>query len=225
MSEKQDIFIVLKTQEHLEKNKKLTVVSPNFGVYNVLAKGIRDKKAKLRFLGLPFVLADVVVFDRTLRAVKTASLVDSNANISKDIDKFESACFCASIVLLFDGEQAKNLFELFAITIKKINEGSSPWSDAFLFALNLLSIEGYELSCDKCVSCGKDLDVPMLNIDTGELSCKNCASQHCQQVKTSTIAALDNISKDEKFDSEKITDIKNFFNQVFLSIFGKGLVK
>ena len=120
MSEKQDIFIVLKTTEHQEKNKKLTVLSPNFGVYNIIAKGIKDKQAKLRFLGLPFVLADAVIFDRALPTVKTASLLESHSELSKDLDKYEAACFCVSVTLSFSGVVAGDLFLPLTKTLKKI---------------------------------------------------------------------------------------------------------
>ena len=226
-----DKVIILKTADHKEKNKTLTVFGLKNGLNNLLARGIKEKNAKLKFLGLPFVFCEVELLSAGGAVIKTATLIESFSNISKSIEKYESACFCTQAILILGqkDEEGGLLFKLFLEALMKINsdEDGFEWQHAVSFVLTALSGSGYKMIFEACVACGDGaLSPAFLNFVSGELLCRNCASNGATQVKASTVETFKKIERGAFNDisAESLGSARKFLNQVFISIFDRKLI-
>ncbi len=196
MEEVSDRFIILKSEDSGEKNKKLSLFCIGLGKIKAVARGVRSEKAKLKFLCLPFCVCDGVLFKTgNSYLIKTAKVLHSFMGITQKCEKFEAGNIVLESILKFYNLTGKN-FEN-AITALEFIENCT--ENEQIFALKFLvdlMYSNFNLNFLCCNSCGNLKNEKLfLNFQTGEIRCQNCREASDVQIKRITAETIEKISK------------------------------
>jgi DNA repair protein RecO (recombination protein O) len=183
--------IVLKDKEVGETDKLFTLYTQNFGKIEVLGKGIRKIKAKLKgglqplnHISLEFVQG------KHFFIATDAVLKDDFPTIKKEIKKYRSALYICDILdrLVKGAEKDERIWELLLETINNINQ--LPITIRY-FEWNLLSFLGFEPELYHCVLCQERISQGKFYFSAkeGGIICNKCGMRIAQpSVKTSGYA-------------------------------------
>lgn len=224
MEEVTDRFIILKSVDSGDKNKKLSLFCASLGKVNAVARGVRSEKAKLKFLCLPFCVCDGILFKTgNSYLVKTAKVLHSFMGITQKSEKFEAGNIVLESVLKFYNLTRENFSE--AISALEFIENCTENEEIFAikFLVNLL-YSNFNLNLSCCNNCGKqDSEKLFLNFQTGEIKCLNCRAERDVQIKKITAETIEKIANLSYMDLAKFnietTTLKS------LLIFVRELVK
>ena len=118
--------IILNTQEYGETSKILNVITKEYGIIGVIAKGCKSLKSNLRSVTDKLTYGKFYIYYKKdkLSTLTNVDVIDNFKNIKKDINKISYATY----LLELTGQVIKHSmkFEVFDLLINgliKINEG------------------------------------------------------------------------------------------------------
>ncbi|HXF62177.1 MAG TPA: DNA repair protein RecO [Caldilineaceae bacterium] len=199
MRERQRLYrthaIVLRRRDYSDADRILTVLTPNYGKLELIAKGVRKttsrKAGHLELFGHSSLL---VAKARTWDIITEAVNVESFQAIRSDLDKIGQASYLCELVDCFteSGDENQPLWDLLLIALHALNEQASGLPspldedkrhelDANLllhwFELHLLSLAGFQPQLFECLNCDAELE-PVTNyihLAEGGVFCPRCA--------------------------------------------------
>ena len=139
----------------------LSLLTPDYGLINILARGIRRQSAKLRFAAELFTYGEYMLTEKNGRYTMTGcALKDCFYPLREDIDKM-----CAASVILeisnYAGTQQPQL-ELFELLrgCLFLTAASDVFPEAVLdiFLARLAEISGYMPELESCSECGRNAE-------------------------------------------------------------------
>ncbi len=228
MEEVNDRFIILKSVDVGEKNKKLSLFCEKLGKVFAIGRGVRSQKAKLKFLTLPFCVCDATLFKTgSIYLVKTAKVIHSFMALTQVQEKFDSGNIILETLLKFDNLNNIHFNKAISILEYIENVDKNEILFAFKFLIDLL-YTNFNLNFSCCNICGNMKAQKLyLNFQTGELECENCIEKNVVQIKHSTVELLDKIANMDleqivllNIENEIIKSIKLFLNKLI-----KGLIE
>lgn len=175
--------IVLKKENRLEADQLFTVYTKDFGRLEILGKGIRKIKSKLRSSIDLFYLSEIeFIQGRTYKTLTDALLIDKFENLKKDLKRLAIAFRITEIAeeLIAGQEPDKKIWDLLKGTLKKLNQPSFRIFDWRLvccyFFWNLISFLGYKPQLYFCVFCQKKLfpEKNYFSFQEGGVVCQKC---------------------------------------------------
>jgi len=173
---------VLKETEKGEADKLFLVFTKDFGKLEILGKGIRKMKSKLR-AGIPLFSISEIEFiqGKTYKTLTDAILIKDFETIKKDLKRLQVAFRISEAFdrLIKEPEKDEAVWQLFNETFDTLNHWSlviGHWSLIYYYFLwNLLSILGYQPELYKCLICGKKLKPENLYFcKEGGIICHSC---------------------------------------------------
>ncbi len=172
-------FVIAK-KDFREADQVFSVFTKDFGKIEILGKGIRKIKSKLR-PGIDVFYFSEVEFIQA-RAHKT--LTDANAfekfkAIRNDLDKLRIAYRMGETadILIRGQEKDDNIYDLLKDCFVRLNNCKSQCELIYLyFFWNLASILGYGMDLHNCVLCNKRLLPETLHFEpeNGGVACSDC---------------------------------------------------
>jgi DNA repair protein RecO (recombination protein O) len=152
--------IVLKRVDFDEKDRLVTMLSPNHGKIRAIAKGCRRPGSKLCghleiFSHGKFYLAR----GRNLDIITQIEAISSNQKITCDLDLISWVFYLAEVINIFatEGEENYDLFRLLTEIISELPGSQEKELSISLFEYKLISLLGYQPDFKKCVLSGDDL--------------------------------------------------------------------
>ena len=155
--------LVLRARPLGEKDRVLTLYSPDIGKFSAVARGARSPKGKLSALAQPFVVARFLgATGRSLDIITQAQIEAIHAHLSGDVLKMSwasLACECADWAPERVADEEG--FAILQVFLDALNE-----ADGFVgceavglwFQAQWLAHQGYSPTIGICVSCGKKLE-------------------------------------------------------------------
>jgi DNA repair protein RecO (recombination protein O) len=173
--------IVLKTMEFKDSSAIATLLTPEFGRVDCIAKGCRRPKNKFAAGVQTLNLIEVVYQHKNGRSLQTlveAHLLREHRVLKNDIELFAHASYIAQLVGSFvqEAEPADDMFALLGRALEEI-DGSHGNIKLLTAALTLraVSTAGFGLHLTTCVRCGKGLDKKIrLDFVAGGAICGGC---------------------------------------------------
>ncbi|MBZ9572336.1 DNA repair protein RecO [Patescibacteria group bacterium] len=174
--------IILKKEDLREADRVFTFFTRDFGKLELLARGERKIKSKLR-AGLElFYLTDIeFIQGKTYKTLTDTSLIDNFKNIRKNLERLKIANLIAEILndFLKGEEKDENLWELLNDIFLKLNNLVSKNLLSLLyyyFFWNFFSILGYEPQLYNCTLCQKKIKPETLYFspEEGGIICPHC---------------------------------------------------
>ncbi len=156
--------IFLEKKDRGEADRMFTVFSKEFGKLDILGKGIRQIKSKLRSGADNFYFSDIeFIQGKAYKTLTEAILLDKFSNIGKELPRLEAAAKIAqaATILVPKEEKDENVWLLLFNGFKQINDLEH--SKVFLnllcqyFLWNMFFLLGHSPELCHCAVCGRKL--------------------------------------------------------------------
>ena len=170
--------IVLRASDYLDRDKIVSILTPDYGLVSAKIKGGKGKSSNLKFAMMPFCYAQFELAMSGLHpSVLTAVEIENFFDITKDYLKF----VYGSAILELTNIIAPILEDsvLFTALVKALHtlrfSATNPGLVFFRFALGVFKVTGYQFNTDLCGQCNTLIKSALWSHKTGALVCENCA--------------------------------------------------
>lgn len=176
--EKRTEAIVLRTADFSEADRMLTLLSPEWGRFSALARGVRKYGAKLRFAAEPLACCQYIFAFTNSRYILTQALSPQPyPRFREDIIAYSAGIMLGQLAGMLANEQeaAPDLYALLRETLAELQQTEAPVTSAAAGAMRLLSAAGFAPALYRCVGCGASLpDASFFSVPEGGACCENC---------------------------------------------------
>lgn len=215
--------IVLTSQDYGETSKIINVITKEYGIIGMIAKGSRSIKSNLRSTTDKLSYGKFYIYYKKdkLSVLSNVDIIDNFKNIKKDITKISYATY----LLELTGQVVKHslkfdIFDLLINALIKINENYDPLVIMNILELKYLDYLGVMPVIDSCSKCGST-SIKTLSSDAGGFICSKCYTNE-RIVSDKTIKLIRmyyyvDISKITKLEvsKEAKNEINNFLNEYY----------
>lgn len=194
--------LVLKTADHGESDKIVTLFSENLGKVTGIAKGA--KRSKKRFVNKlePFsrILVSYKPSRSTLLFIAEAELEYAFLSLRQSYQKYAGAMYLCELILRFTKEKDPEygLFSLLNWALYSLDQGDRPLKIAALFHIRLLDIAGYRPELECCSQCYKPVspkNTYTMLPGIGALLCNQCQSGNTMLTRQLSVQTLKFLEK------------------------------
>ncbi|MDO4963464.1 MAG: DNA repair protein RecO [bacterium] len=215
--------IVLNTKPYSDTSKILDILTLEYGIIGVLAKGCKSLKSNLRSVTDKLTYATFTIYYKKdkLSILSEASVINNFSNIKKDIEKISYASYILDLTnQVYKQCEEVNIYNLLISSLKKINDNFNPLIITNILELKYLPYLGVMLSLDGCSICGCK-EVITLSSDKGGYLCKKCVTNEPivsdKVIKLVRMYSLVDISKISKLDlkSDIVDTVNKFIDEYY----------
>ena len=171
-----DGFILTETP-YGESSKIINVLTKEFGIIGIIAKGANSLKSKNRVATLKLTYAKFNIYykENKLSTLVSADIINPLKNIRSDIFLISYLTYLAELTSqVVKQSNAKSVYDDFIIAILKIEEGLDPLVITNILEIKYLEKLGVLFNLDECVICGSKTGIATISADAGGFVCKNC---------------------------------------------------
>ena len=156
--------IVLNEKSYRETSKILNVLTKEYGIIGIIAKGAKQVKSPLRSVTGKMIYGNfyIVYKPGKLSTLTGVDVLNYFKHIQTDIDKISYASFLLELT------------ELLIQALLKIEEGFDPMVITNIIELKYLDYLGVMPNLDSCSICGSKTGIVTLSSGAGGYLCKNC---------------------------------------------------
>lgn len=215
--------IIINESNYSETSKLLKIITKEYGLISVIAKGAKSLKSKLRSVTTKLTYAEFQINykENKISNLICADVVNPFINIKSDLLNISYATFLLELTeQVIKQSNEKEIFDLLVSTLIKINEGFDPVIITNILELKYLSYLGIKPVLDSCAICGST-NILTVSTNKGGFVCPNCHTNE-KIVNSKTIKILRmlyyvDISKISKLDisNETKKEIDIFINEYY----------
>lgn len=216
-------FIVRETP-YQEKSKILNVLTKEYGLIGMIAKGAKSMKSPLRAVSQKFTYGKFNVYfkEDKLSTLVSVDVIDDLKLIKTDLTLISYTSYLTELVMQVAKQGPdEEVYDIFISTILKINQGLDPAILTNILEIKMLDYLGVSLNLDSCNKCGNTKDIITIDGDAGGYICKSCLTNELI-VRPNTIKILRmyyyvdiNSITDLKISNETKMEIDNFLNKYY----------
>jgi len=172
--------VVLKTLNHGDTSKIITLYSKESGRLKLIAKGVRSPKSKAVGLFQPTRHLQVIYYQKggsQLQLFKSGELIDGFFGLENDFDRLTLAQVVVELLdrSVEDDEPHPELFNLLISTLSRLSDKSTSSAHSYWFYhLHLLKELGFRPHAEHCSVCQKPLKEEGFLGPAGHLECLTC---------------------------------------------------
>jgi DNA repair protein RecO (recombination protein O) len=176
--------VVLHAFDYLESSRIIKLLTRDFGLRSVLARGAR-RSAKRFGAALDLFVQGTAELDtkpgRDLDTLTAFDLHKTRAAIGTDLARFAGASAIAELILRFAQDDTDP--DLFDVTVETLDQvadaaGTAARDAAIAGAWRILGALGFAPSLDQCADCERDIaadETALFSQSSGGVVCENCA--------------------------------------------------
>ena len=162
-------------------DKMLTILTPNLGKIECIAKGSRKPKSLL-LAGSQFLcFSEYILYKGSDNySMNTCEIIELFYNIRMDLDKLETATYITKIINDVTTENQNNykILQLYLNTLYVISETDKHLEFIkSIFRLRLMSIIGFRPQINECIVCKEKEKLNYFSIRDSGFKCQACAKQ------------------------------------------------
>ncbi len=202
--------LVIFSQDYKEKDKLVTLLTP-IGKIFMLAKGVKNPNAKLKFAAMPFCFAEFVLDKKgEMYILTSAEIIDTFFDVTKDLDKYVAASKILEFANKLAIDEVQKILLLSLKSLKAVAyENTNPKIVLIKYLLELLAILGFKMNFNTCAACSEPLITKIYyDFNSGELVCPACKNTYCREVTKGiySVLRLINIQSLQSLSSLKFTN-------------------
>lgn len=187
--------LVLRSRQFGEKDRLLTLLSPEIGKISARAPGARNIKSKLSAGVEPFTCASFLLYrGRSLYTISQLEVEHSYVNIRGNIYDYTLGLYLTELVekTVEEGEACPAIYNLLTSCWFLLNQQKGDRDIiARFFELRLLNLLGYRPHLEDCIFCGNTKGPFFWNKSSGGIFCEACSKgQICSLLSGGTLAFL-----------------------------------
>lgn len=215
--------IIINTKSYGDSSKIIDILTKEYGVIGVMAKGCKSLKSNLRSVTDKLTYANFTIYYKKdkLSILSEASIINNFSNIKKDIEKISYASFLIDLTnQVYKQCEDSSLYDLLIGALIKINDDFNPLVLTNIIELKYLEYLGVMPSLDGCTICGSK-NVITLSSDKGGYLCKKCRTTEPivseKTIKLVRMYTLVDIKKISKLDLNKdiVREVNNFIDMYY----------
>lgn len=215
--------IIINTKNYGDTSKIIDILTKEYGVIGVMAKGCKSLKSNLRSVTDKLTYATFTIYFKKdkLSILSEASVINNFSNIKKDIEKISYASFLIDLTYqVYKQCEDSNLYDLLISSLIKINDNFNPLIITNIIELKYLEYLGVMPNLDGCSVCGSKT-VVTLSSDKGGYLCVKCHTNEPivsdKAIKLVRMYTLVDINKIEKLDIKKdiVYEVNNFIDDYY----------
>lgn len=170
--------IVINEKAYGETSKIINVITKEYGIIGIIAKGARTLKSEFRVstAKLSYAYFNIIYKEGKLSTLVSADIINPFKSIIKDINKISYAVYILELSEQVVKQTNQNIFDLMLSGLIKINEDYDPLIIMNIIELKYLDYLGVMPVLDRCSVCGTTNNIVTLSSDKGGYVCKNCYS-------------------------------------------------
>lgn len=170
--------LVLRRRNIGEADSIFTLFSPDRGRFELVARGVRKARSRMRGHLEPLTHVRVqAAHGRTLDVLTQAETIHAYRALREDLDRLPHALYCAELLDRFTVELGRDplLFDLVLAVFDAMEAGAGPHI-VRLFEVQLLAETGFDLQLDGCAACRSRLaeEETLFSPGSGGLVCRRC---------------------------------------------------
>ena len=169
--------IVVSEKPHGETSKIINIITKDYGIIGVVAKGSRKLKSDLRSSTSKLIHGYFYMNykESKLSILTNVDVISSFRNIQKDIMKISYASYILDLSeQVVRQHMDMRIFDNLLASLNKIDEGFDPVVISSILELKYLDYLGVMPILNGCAICGTQTDLVTLSSDRGGYICKNC---------------------------------------------------
>lgn len=216
--------IVISDVNYSESSKIINILTKEYGIIGVMAKGARMLKSPLLSVTskLTYGYFNIYYKENKLSILKEVDIINEFSNIKKDLIKIGYACYLLNLTNeVYKETQSNELFTILESSLIKINNGLDSAIITNIVELKYLKYLGVMPELNRCVLCGNDSEIVTISLDDGGLICKSCYSNQFivdeKTIKLFKMFSLVDINKIKELnilDKNKL-EINNFLETYY----------
>ena len=215
--------IIVNVKNYGDTSKIIDILTKEYGVIGVIAKGCKSIKSNLRSVTDKLTYATFTIYFKKdkLSILSEASVINNFSNIKKDIEKISYASFLIDLTnQVYKQSEDNNLYDLLISSLIKINDNFNPLIITNILELKYLEYLGVMPNLNGCSICGSK-SVVTLSSDKGGYLCSKCHTNEPivsdKAIKLVRMYTLVDINKIEKLDIKKdvVYEVNNFIDDYY----------
>ena len=180
--------IVLDERAYGETSKIINVLTKDYGIIGMIAKGARSLKSELRSTTtkLTYGLFHIYYKEDKLSTLTSVDVLNRFKNIQKDITKISYATFALDLARqVVKQYYTQAIYEMLIAALLKIDEGFDSLVITNILELKYLEYLGVMPIVEACSVCGNKEGIVTLSVERGGYVCQNChTNEKIVDVKT-----------------------------------------
>jgi len=216
--------ISLARRNFKEKDKITTIITKEYGKFDIIAKGSQKVGSKLSGVCEPFTYSNIILSSlKDLAVISNADIKDTFPEIKSDLQKVSQAFYISELAVKTCPSWHPNpeIFNTLLSTLYIMENGTKGEIAARYFEIELISILGYKINCERCL-CGKNCifsEKVFFSPVVGSFLCKDCVNIHksigfpsaiLSYIKALEVTLPQNI-KNMMFSDAVISDLERLF--------------
>lgn len=169
--------IVVSESPYSESSKILNIITKEYGIIGVMAKGANKLKSKLRSGSntLSYGYFHISYKEKGLSTLVEVNTINNLKNIKTDINKISFVYYIIDLVKqTLKHEYSEEIYNILISSVLKIEEGFDPQIITNILELKMLEYLGVKPIIDECSSCGSKTNIITISGDRGGYLCNNC---------------------------------------------------
>ncbi len=170
--------IVLSEIDYKESSKIINVLTKEYGIIGLIARGTKQVKSKLSGVTskLTYGYFHVNYKENGLSNLIEVDVIDRFKSIRKSIDLMSYSLYLLELAeKVYKHDNDETIYDMLIASLKKIDEGYDYKVITIIFELKMLDYLAIRPVIDECVNCGNKLDIVTISSYRGGYLCKNCA--------------------------------------------------
>lgn len=181
--------IVISEHNMGDFDKMLTILTPNLGKIECMAKGSRRPKSLL-LAGSQFLcFSEYILYKGSDNySMNSCEIIELFYKVRTDLDKLKVATYITKIISDVTTENQNNykVLQLFLNTLYVISETDKNIElVTSIFRLRLMAIIGFKPQIEGCTTCKAEENLNFFSIRDSGLKCEACAKQDTSSIKIS----------------------------------------
>lgn len=201
--------IIIESKDYKEKDKLVSIYTPEKGLVKAVFRGVRGEKAKMRASKDVFTFGDFFIENtKGNNIVFQVDIIEGFYAIREDLDKYYEACSIVDVLKKVATEQPDpKLFIEVIKALKYLCFGQIKKNYVLCkYLLDIFSGAGYPMNFNKCSSCGSKITgKKFFNYDIGEILCGNCRTYMAEEIEQPVVTVLKILSS---LDYDKLETVK-----------------
>ena len=176
MLEEVDGFI-LTEMPYKESSKIINVLTKEYGIIGILAKGAASLKSKNRVATMRLSYAKFNIYYKKdkLSTLVSADIINPLKNIRSDIFLISYVSYITELTYqVYKQSESKEIYDNFITTILKIEDGLDPLVLTNILEIKYLEKLGVLFDLNECVFCNNLQGIATISADAGGFVCQKC---------------------------------------------------
>ncbi len=216
--------IIISERDYGETSKIINVITKEYGIIGMIAKGSKSIKSSLRSVTgkLTYGYFHIYYKQDKLSMLSCVDIINNFKNIKTDIEKISYASFLLDLSeQVIRQNNSADIYDLLINGLLKIDEGFDPLVVTNIIELQYLDFLGVMPIIDRCSICGSTNSIATLSAHRGGYICNSCLKNDKivsdKTIKLIRMFCYVDIAKITKLDISDVAklEINQFLNDYY----------